>query len=180
MPRLRTYVALLRGINVGAHARISMADLRALFEALGSEDVATYVQSGNVLFKSAVARPAELVGAIERQIARQLELDVRVVVRTDAQLAKIARTTPFGDGDPTKVHVAFLAARPEPARVRAVDAKQFDPDELRVAGTEVYLHYPNGYGRTKLSNAALEKQLGVAATTRNWRTVTKLAELARG
>jgi uncharacterized protein (DUF1697 family) len=180
MSALRTYVALLRGINVGAHKKISMADLRALFEALGNEDVSTYVQSGNVVFKSPVASAAELVGAIEKRIARDLGLDVAVVVRTDAQLRKIASGSPFDESDPTKLHVAFLAGKPAQGRVRALDAKDFAPDELRVAATEVYLRYPSGYGRTKLSNAALEKALGVTATTRNWRTVTKLVELASG
>ncbi len=177
---LATYVALLRGINVGGRTRVSMADLRTLFLALGSEDVATYVQSGNVLFKAPLASPAELAPPIDEEIRRRLGLNVRVVVRTAAQLAQVVAGNPFAaDGiDPGKLHVAFLAESPDRARVRALEAKPVERDELRVVGQHVYLHYPSGYGKTKLTNAYLEKQLGVAATTRNWRTTTKLAERA--
>ncbi|MDQ3890843.1 MAG: DUF1697 domain-containing protein [Actinomycetota bacterium] len=177
---LGTYVALLRGINVGGRTTVSMADLRMLFLALGSEDVTTYVQSGNVVFKFPLASPAELAPPIEAEIRRRLDLSVKVVVRTGAQLARVVADNPFAaDGlDPGKLHVAFLAESPDPARVHALEAKPVERDEFRVVGEEVYLHYPSGYGKTKLTNAFLEKQLAVAATTRNWRTTTKLAELA--
>jgi len=128
---LKTFVALLRGINVSGQNKVSMADLRTLFLNLGAEDVRTYVQSGNVVFTSAAASSAELTRAIEMRIRRDLGLSVTVLLRTKAQLAKIVAGNPF-------------VTR----------------------------------GRTKLNNAFFEKQLGVAATTRNWKTVTKLAELA--
>jgi uncharacterized protein (DUF1697 family) len=177
-PAPKTYVALLRGINLGSRNKVSMADLRALLEALGAEDVATYVQSGNAVFKSEIGSAAELGGAIEKAIRRDLGLDVSVLLRTKAQIGKVVGGNPFAEAakDPTKVHVTFLDDAP--SRVRELEAKDFAPDEFRVAGREVYLHCPNGYGRSKLNNAYLEKQLGVAATTRNWRTVAKLAELA--
>ena len=176
---LKTYVALLRGINLGARNKVSMPDLRALFANLGAEDVATYVQSGNVVFRSADS-PGKLTEAIEKRIRHDLGLDVTVLLRTQRQLAKVFTANPFADdaGDPTKLHVTFLADKPDQARVRKLDPTLFKPDELRVIGQEVYLHCPNGYGRSKLSNAYFEKQLDVRATTRNWRTVTKLAELA--
>jgi uncharacterized protein (DUF1697 family) len=170
-----TYVALLRGINLGARNKIAMADLREFFEALGHEDVTTYVQSGNVVFRSPVRSASTLRHAIEKRIARDLGLDVSVLLRTGAGLAKVVAGAPF---DPATLHVTFLAETPDPERVRALDPARSPPDELRVVGREVYLSCPNGYGRTKLTNAYFEKQLGVAATTRNWRTVTKLAELA--
>jgi uncharacterized protein (DUF1697 family) len=175
-----TYVALLRGINLGARNKVSMADLRALFGALGAEDVATYVQSGNVVFKSG-KRAGELVQAIEKRIRRDLGLSVTVVLRTEAQLARVLAGNPFANEgrEPTTLHVTFLAEKPDRARVREVDPNRAGPDEFRVVGREVYLHCPNGYGRTKLTNAYFEKQLSVAATTRNWRTVTSIAELAK-
>jgi len=178
---LRTYVALLRGINLGARNKVSMADLRALFVALGSEDVVTYVQSGNVAFRNPVGDAGTLTEAIERRISRDLDLDLTVVLRTKAQLAKVAAGNPFAasESDSKKLHVTFLAETPSRARVRALEAKQFPPDEFRLVGRDVYLHCPNGYGRSKLSNAHFEKQLGVAATTRNWNTVRNLAELVR-
>ena len=157
-----------------------MADLRALFLALGAEDVATYLQSGNVVFKSRSRTPAELTQAIEERIGRDLGLSVTVLLRTDAELVRVLVGNPFAEHgkEVTTLHITFLAERPDPARVRELEAKGFEPDEFRVVGREVYLHCPNGYGRSKLSNAYLEKALGVAATTRNWKTVTNAAELA--
>jgi uncharacterized protein (DUF1697 family) len=175
---MKAYVALLRGINLGARNKVSMADLRALFAALGAVDVATYVQSGNVLFSSTDSA-GKLTEAIEKRIRSDLGIEVAVLLRTQPQLAKVLARNPFADdvSDPTKLHVTFLADKPDPARVRKLDTTLAEPDEFRVSGQEVYLHTPNGYGRSKLSNAYFEKQLDVRATTRNWRTVTKLAEL---
>ncbi len=171
---MATYVALLRGINLGARNRIAMADLREVFGALGAEDVSTYLQSGNVAFRSTKSA-VDLERAAERRIADDLGLDVAVLVRTGAQLAKLEAGNPF---NPAESHVTFLAEKPDRARVRALDPARGAPDELRVVGREVYLRCPNGYGRSKLTNAFFEKQLGVRATTRNWKTVTELARLA--
>jgi uncharacterized protein (DUF1697 family) len=179
---MTTYVALLRGVNLGARNKVSMADLRRLFESLGAEDVQTYVQSGNVVFNSPVRGVAKLTGAIEQRISRELGLEINVMLRTREQLAKIVAGNPFAAGqtEGTKLHVTFLTDAPERARVRTLQSVTFEPDEFHVHGREVYLHTPNGYGKSKLSNAYFEKQLDVAATTRNWNTVTKLAELAGG
>jgi uncharacterized protein (DUF1697 family) len=177
--RKKSWVALLRGINLGARNKVSMADLKELFSDLGAEDVTTYVQSGNVLFRSSDARDA-LVRAIEQAIHERLGLEVTVLLRTDAELATLVGRNPFAgdESDVTKLHVTFLAKRPDRARTKALDEEQFAPDRFRVTPDAVYLHCPNGYGRSKLSNAFFEKHLGVAATTRNWRTVTTLAERA--
>jgi uncharacterized protein (DUF1697 family) len=176
---METYVALLRGVNLGARNKVSMPDLRQLFHALEAEDVLTYVQSGNVVFKSP-AEAAELVSAIEDRINRDLGLEVIVLLRTSGELEQVLARNPFAKSgrEPTQLHVTFLAETPSPERVRALDPSRSEPDEHHVAGREVYLHTPNGYGRSKLSNAYFEKQLGVSATTRNWKTVRALAELA--
>ena len=175
---LSSYAALLRGVNLGSHNKVSMADLRELFEALGHEDVATYVQSGNVVFK-ARGGASSVTTAIERRIARDLGLDVAVILRSKTQLARIVAANQFTkkEREPTRLHVTFLAETPPRAAVRELSSGDFAPDSLHVKGKEVYLHTPQGYGRTKLSGPFFEKQLGVVATTRNWRTVTKLAEL---
>ena len=170
----KTYVALLRGINLGARNRVAMKDLRALVEELGGEDVRTYLQSGNVVFTGRALR-AE---AIEKGIRDSLGLDVTVLVRTKAELDQLVRGNPFATADPKTLHLTFLAAAPDKAGAKKLGDQTFEPDELEVGGREVYLRCPNGYGRSKLSNAFLEKQLGVTATTRNWKTVTALAELA--
>ncbi len=172
-------VALLRGINLGARNKISMSDLREVFAALEAEDVTTYLQSGNVVFESAAPAP-ELAGAVEARIRRDLGLDIPVLLRTEAELARVVASNPFAANvtDPTALHVTFLATAPPAARVDELDPRRSDPDRFHVVGAEVYLHCPNGYGRSKLTNAYFEKKLGVTATTRNWKTVTKLAELA--
>ena len=177
---MKTYVALLRGINLGARNKVAMADLRALIDRLGAEDVATYVQSGNVVFKSSDGAE-KLTGAIQRRIRRDLGLSVSVLVLTRPQLAKVLAGNPFAKGkrDPAKLHVTFLAEKPARTKVSKLDPERAEPDEFRLVGKQIYLHCPNGYGRTKLTNAYFEKQLGVTATTRNWRTVTKLGELTR-
>ena len=181
MATKRAWVALLRGINLGARNKVSMAALKELFADLGAEDVETYVQSGNVLFRCAGARD-DLVSAVETEIERRLGLRITVLLRTDTELAKLVADNPFAGGEPdaTKLHVTFLAERPDRSRTAALDEEQFAPDRFRVTPGAVYLHCPNGYGRSKLSNAFFEKQLGVRATTRNWRTVTTLAERAGG
>jgi uncharacterized protein (DUF1697 family) len=178
--RRQTYVALLRGINLGSRNKVSMADLRTLVVTIGGEDVVTYVQSGNVVFKSD-SDSTELIRALEDAISRELGLTVTVLLRTKQQVNSILGANPFAGGrEPRALHVTFLADTPEPARVRELEKRSFDPDEFRVDGAHVYLSCPKGYGRTKLNNAFFEKHLGVAATTRNWNTVTKLVELASG
>jgi uncharacterized protein (DUF1697 family) len=178
-PRRQTWVALLRGINLGARNKVSMAALRELFSDLGAEDVTTYVQSGNVVFRGPDSR-GDLTHTIEREIRSRLGLDLTVVLRTKAELARLITGNPFAGDEPseTKLHVTFLAEPLARKRIPTLDDTAFAPDKLHVTRDAVYLHCPLGYGRSKLSNAFLEKQLGVRATTRNWRTVTKLAELA--
>jgi uncharacterized protein (DUF1697 family) len=168
---------LLRAINLGSRNKVSMADLRSLLEDVGAADVATYVQSGNVVFKSGESA-ADLANAIEREIKRRLGLEITVLLRTRAQLTKLVAANPFDGTEPKKLYVTFLAETPPRARVGSLDPDVGGSDEFRVSGREVYLRFPNGYGRSKLNNAYFEKQLGVRATTRNWRTVTTLADLA--
>jgi uncharacterized protein (DUF1697 family) len=177
--RLETYVALLRGINLGSHKRVAMGDLRQVVVALGGEDVQTYVQSGNVVLRSKQSA-SELVSAIEKSIRQTLGLDVTVIVRSQARLAKIIQGNPFVGqaADPTKLHLTLLGAKPDAADVSGLSEKYSGGDAFEVVGEDVYLHCPGGYGRTKLNNAFFEKHLRVTATTRNWRTMTALAELA--
>ena len=168
---------MLRGINLGARNKIKMPDLRELLEELGAEDVSTYLQSGNVVFAGSL-EPS----AIEAGIKRDLGLEIVVLIRTGAELGRLVARNPFARraSDLKQLHVTFLAESPGAARVKELDPERSPPDEFHVAARDVYLYTPNGYGRSKLSNAYFEKKLGVAATSRNWNTVTNLAELARG
>jgi uncharacterized protein (DUF1697 family) len=179
---MKTYVALLRGINLGSHNKIAMDHLRKLFVALGHHDVKTYIQSGNVIFKSPVDDKSRLAGDIEQRIAEELGVKVTVLVRTRDDLAEIVANSPFlsRESDPKKLHVAFLSDAPDPERLAGLAAPAGEPAEFSLVGREIYLYYPNGYGRTKLTNAYVEKRLGVAATTRNWRVVNKLYDLLSG
>jgi uncharacterized protein (DUF1697 family) len=179
MPR---YVALLQGINVGKHKRVAMVDLKALVERLGHTDVATHLNSGNVVFTADAGTNAELAGAIEGAIATKLGLDVPVVVRSGEELARIVANNPFPEAaaDHTTLHVTFLGAMPDPERVAALAEVDRGDDDYRGVGADVYLSYPNKLTGATFMPTGLGKALGVVATSRNWRTVTRLAELANG
>ena len=174
------YVSLLRAVNVGGR-KLAMTDLRALYEQHGHADVVTYVQSGNVVSRTS-ARSAAAVGrTISAAIADELGLEVEVLVRTPKELRSVLSRNPFLQRrrpELKTLHVTFLAKRPEAPLVAALDEGAFSPDEFRVDQREVYVLCPNGYGRTKINNTWFERKLKVPATTRNWTTVTKLAELA--
>ncbi|MEU8300912.1 DUF1697 domain-containing protein [Micromonospora sp. NPDC048909] len=176
------YVALLRGVNVGT-TRIAMADLRRLVEALGHADVRTYLQSGNVVFGSGGRDAGRLAGGIEKSITDELGLAVPVLVRSAAELAATVDGNPYAEreDDPTKLLVVFLDAAPKRSTVDALTVPGGENVNFTVAGREVYLHFPEGgYGRSRFTNAYLEKKLGVVATTRNWKSVRSLADLAAG
>lgn len=172
-----TLVALLRGINVGGKNKVPMSELKSLFSSLGFEDVVTYIQSGNVVFRSAKRDVAE---AIERQIAETFGIGVTVLLRTPAELRKVTESNPFlkRGADLSKLHVLFLSGRPAATAVSQLDPDRSPPDEFRVRGREIYLQLPNGAGRSKLTIDYFERRLGVAATGRNWNTVLKLLELS--
>ena len=174
------YVALLRGVNVGT-TRIAMADLRRLVADLGHQDVQTYLQSGNVVFTSTAKATGKLAEGIERAIADELGLSVPVLVRSGAELTAVIEGSPYADrqDDPTRLLVAFLATAPAKAKVAALTVPGGENVEYTVAGREIHLHFPDGgYGRSKFTNAYLEKQLGVVATSRNWKSVRALRDLA--
>ncbi|RLP88669.1 DUF1697 domain-containing protein [Micromonospora sp. BL4] len=176
------YVALLRGVNVGS-TRLAMADLRRLVTDLGHEDARTYLQSGNVVFGSTVRDAEKLAGGIERALADELGLSVPVLVRSARELAAVAGGNPYAEreDDPTRLLVAFLATAPKRSTVDALTVPGGENVAFTVTGREVYLHFPEGgYGRSKFTNAYLEKKLDVVATTRNWKSVRALAELAAG
>jgi uncharacterized protein (DUF1697 family) len=180
---VKRYVALLRGINVGGRKMIRMDDLRSLFIALGCDDVRTYLQSGNLIFSSEVDKESRFAREIENRIARDLDMTVKVLLRSSDDLDRIVAGNPFlrrKKIDRSKLHATFLAQDPKPARVATMETPAGIPDELSLGEREIFLHCPNGYGRTRLNNAFVEKALGVAATTRSWKSVTKLRDLAGG
>jgi uncharacterized protein (DUF1697 family) len=172
-----TYVALLRAVNVGGRV-LPMADLRAAFTDMDYSDARTYIQTGNVVF-DASASPTKLRSRIEHGLEVRFGHGIGVVLRSRAQLAAIIDHNPLlgARRDPKRLHVTFLASTPQSSRASGLDTEAFLPDEFRLAGREVYVHCPGGYGRTKINNSFFERALGVAATTRNWNTVTTLAAM---
>jgi uncharacterized protein (DUF1697 family) len=174
-----TFVAFLRAVNVGGNNQVSMAKLRALLESLGYTGVTTYIQSGNIVLDGKERTSAALVPKIEAAIAGDFGLSIDVVVRSERELTTVIESNPFlrRVPDPSKLHVAFLNQPPDRARVVTLDPARFVPDEFAVGAREVYLHCPDGFGRSKLPTALVAK-LAAPATVRNWNTVTKLAELA--
>ena len=176
------YVALLRGINVGGRHKLPMRDLATMFEAAGFEDVRTYIQSGNVVFRAsqelADGLPARIADAIEASHGFQIP----IVMRTAADFDRIVRDNPFiaSGADPAKLHVGFLAAAPEPGQIAKLDPDRSPPDAFEVRDREVYLHFPAGVARSKLDNAYFDRTLNTVCTIRNWRTVGKLHEMLRG
>jgi uncharacterized protein (DUF1697 family) len=169
----------LRAVNVGGNNQISMTELRALLETLGYSDVATYIQSGNVVFASTARTSAGLDETIEAAINRKFGLRIDVVVRSARELKAAIDKNPFrGIAPEQAVHIAFLDKVPDLSRLAAIDVERFKPDEFAIVGREVYLHLPNGVGRSKLPPALVPKLAPSVATVRNWNTVTKLAEMA--
>jgi uncharacterized protein (DUF1697 family) len=174
------HIAFLRAVNVGAHNRISMARLRELLEGLGYGEVRTHLQSGNALLSAPGKQPQQLQEEIERALASELGVAVRTLVRSREELASAVAENPLQDiaSDPAKLLVTFLSASPDRRLIGELAPADFEPDVFAVGKREIYVWYPEGVHATKLSNAFWEKQLGVVATGRNWKTVTRLLEMA--
>jgi uncharacterized protein (DUF1697 family) len=169
------HVALLRGINVGGHNKVPMAQLRRTVESTGATNVATYIQSGNVVLTSHLT-PQQLRAALERAITEQLGVNPTVMVRTADELAAVVEQTPFPEAADNTVHVAFLHEPPDDATTERLNAIETGDEMLAVRGREIYLYLPGGLGRSKLADE-MGKQLKQPTTMRNWRTVNKLLEM---
>lgn len=180
MASSNVHVALLRGINVGGRNKLRMHDLRALFEELGCGDVASYIQSGNVVFTLAAAKAKTLAGRVSERIREDFDLKVPVVLRKAAQVRAAFDADPFlaRGSDENHLHISFLADRPTAARARALDPDRSPPDRFELVGRELYLCCPNGLARTKLTSDWIDRGLATVSTTRNRRTVAAILELA--
>lgn len=176
---MKTYVVLLRGINLGSRNRVAMPKLRDLLSEAGFEDVRTYLQSGNVVLASE-GSAASVARRCKQEIAKNLGLEIDVVVRTRAELAAVIRRDPLGKvaKSPKRYQVSFLAAKPTAALVRKLEAAVVPPERFAASGRALYAWHPDGVARSKLWALLASRDLGVTATARNWTTVTKLLELA--
>lgn len=174
------FIALFRGINLGGHNKVRMAELKALHETLGLKDVVTYIQSGNIVFSSDDADPAQLSRQIEEGFAQAFGFQVKVIVRTSAELQEIIANNPFQNQAAREskwIVVLFLPARPESTALEDFAQVYAGPEELHLIGQEVYIYYPNSIGHSKLPHTLLEKKLKAAGTARNWNTVLQLQKL---
>ena len=173
-----TYVALLRGINVGGSHMVKMADLKRLMEECGCADVRTYIQSGNSVFRSAASDVSRLEKKIAGAIAKSHGFEPRVLVLAGAELKRAAAANPFPEAarEPKTVHLFFLGAKPAKPDLKAIEALKAKTERFALKGRVFYMHTPEGLGKSKLATRA-ERLLGVDATARNWSTVTALLEM---
>lgn len=179
---MKTYVTLLRGINVSGQKKIKMADLKSLYEVLGFEEVVTYIQSGNVIFRSEVNNKKELNSSIVSAIEKNYGFIVPVLVLDVEELMEVFLNNPFilgGVDDVSRLHVTLLDEIPEGQLVDSLNSLKSGEDEFKIIENRIYINCPNGYGRTKFTNTLFERKLKVRATTRNWKTITKLVEMIR-
>jgi len=176
-----TYISLLRGINVSGQKKIIMKELKALYESLDLVEVITYIQSGNVIFKSD-KNEAVLIELLEKAIFHKYGFEVPVQIRDKESFNSIINALPFSrlnlEEESTRVMVTFLDVAPYTEDIEKLMSYVKEPERLMIVDKEVYLHCPNGYGKTKLTNVFIESKLKVRATTRNWRSIMKLQALS--
>jgi uncharacterized protein (DUF1697 family) len=175
-----TYVAMLRGINLGPHKRVKMEALRKSFESLGLKNVQTYIQSGNVTFKAGKTSPASLRKKIEAQITSDFGFSSLAILRSQEELGKVVTENPFLKQAGTsleKLHVIFLSETPDRDVLKQLEALTKSPDVSCCLGQEIYLHLPNGFAESSLIHNPLERKLLTRATTRNWRSVNNIYQM---
>ena len=176
------YISMLRGINVGGHKRIKMDKLRASFEALGFEQVKTYIQSGNVVFKASKLSTVALSKRIEENIISDFGFSVSVISRSSDEMAAAIERNPFLKErgiDHEKLHVMFLSEAPAPAAFKKLADLTAAPNQCRSVDKEIYFYLPNGVSQSVLMKSPVDRILAVVTTTRNWRTVNSLHQMCQ-
>jgi uncharacterized protein (DUF1697 family) len=180
--RLKTYISILRGINVSGHRMIKMDALKKMYLDLGLVNVHSYIQSGNVMFQFNKSDSAKLENTIKAAIFKEFGFDVPVLVKDADEMQNVLKNNPFikkKDVDLTKLHVTLLSELPGQTDLSKLKEYSFLPDEFMVSDKIIYLYCPNGYGNTKLNNNFFENKLKVTATTRNWKTINELVKIAK-
>ncbi len=176
-----TYIAILRGVNVSGHRMIKMDALRKMFEELDFQNVQTYIQSGNVVFRDKNKNQKEIEKKIHKAIEEKFGFDVPVIVRDYREVKQIISKNPFLQ-DKTKevshLHLTFLSDNPEKERYNKIKVVQYQPDEFYLIDKAIYLYCTNGYSNSKLTNSFWETKLKVNATTRNWKTIKEIFNIA--
>jgi uncharacterized protein (DUF1697 family) len=176
------HIALIRGINVGGHKMIAMADLRDLLTKLGFTEARSLLQSGNLIFQAEKKTTAQLENLLEKETEKRLGLAASFFVRTPAEWKSLIAQNPFrneAERDPGHLIVLFLKNAPDAGKLDALRAAIAGREVIQAKGNHAYVVYPDGVGRSRLTNTLIEKKLGTRATGRNWNTVLKLAALAK-
>ncbi|HEU0136991.1 MAG TPA: DUF1697 domain-containing protein [Flavobacterium sp.] len=178
---MNTYIALLRGINVSGHKMISMPALREALAELPVSGISTYIQSGNVIFKSELSEKEQLAKLISAKILEKFAYEVPVIVVTPADLVHVLNNNPFPletlqDGK--QPYVNFASSEPAHHDIEILKTIDFGADRFAIIEKAIYVYYADSAGKTKLTTAVLEKKLEIVATARNWKTVNKLLELS--
>jgi uncharacterized protein (DUF1697 family) len=179
---MTTYIALLRGINVGGNKIIKMLDLKAMFQTLGFENVRTYIQSGNVVFESDEGSESLLTGVIERKIHEVFGFEVSVIIRTLAEMENVIANDPFQLSEPEEFkrwYVTFLPAEPSAEALDKLRTYENGPDKVRFVGREMYILYEVSVSQSPLFKVPFDRILGMTITARNWNTVNKLVTMGR-
>ncbi|MGW4463792.1 DUF1697 domain-containing protein [Micromonospora sp. NPDC004704] len=179
---MQRYVAFLRAVNIGGESSMVMADLKQVFVSCGFDGVATYIQSGNVVFGSPADDEAAILAEIHRGIKDRWGKDVPVLLRSLPELDAMIAANPYlgENSDYTKLLVTLLTHDPGADKQDALASPSGETGTVALVGRDVFVHVPDGYGRSKLSNAFVERRTGVVGTTRNWRSVLKLRDMAAG
>src|SRR5262245_22777590 len=178
---LVTYLALLRGINLGPHKQVDMTALRNLVAALGFEEVQSLLRSGNLVFLGRKQAGSQLELLLQAEVLKRLDLETVFFIRTAEEWKAVIAANPFpkeAKSDPGHLLVTFLKDPPNPKDVKALQAAIVGREVVRAEGKQAYIVYPDGVGRSRLTNTMIEKKLGTSGTARNWNTVTKLGALA--
>ncbi|MEV5243339.1 DUF1697 domain-containing protein [Streptomyces cinnamoneus] len=177
---MTTYVALLRGINVGGKKRVPMQTLREMLTAMGGEAVRTHLNSGNAVFTHTETDEGTLADALEGAVERELGFSVSCLVREAGEMRRVVDADPFAgrEVDPSRYVVLFLAGPADPATVADLDPAAYAPEEFVLGEREVYLHCAEGIRDSRLTKVLTERRLGTVVTARNWNTVTTLADMA--
>lgn len=174
-------ISMLRGINLGAHNRVKMDVLRELYNSLKLRDAQTYVQSGNVIFGTDEKNLEQLAKRIEKAVEREFGFQSDVILRTTAELRRVIARNPFAKRkgiEPSRLLVNFLGSEPGADACKALRSLKIDPEEIFIDGRELYIYYPNGMARPKLSWPTIDRILQTRGTGRNWNSVTNLLQLA--
>ncbi|HEY3937412.1 MAG TPA: DUF1697 domain-containing protein [Bryobacteraceae bacterium] len=178
---MRVVISMLRGINLASHNRVKMDALRTLYESLELEDPTTFLQSGNVIFKTRERNLVRLAKKIEDGIERTFGFHSDIILRTTEEVREAVAKNPFvrqAKDEPSKLLVTFLVSEPSAEARASVLKIKCEPEELRIGGRELYIYFPDGMARPKLSIPVIERVLKTSGTGRNWNTVMKLLETA--